>query len=334
MSFLEDYTLLEELGNGGFATVYKVRHNKLGYIRAIKVLKTLIAGGESDPAYQKFLEECQVLLRLGNGSHPNIVNIFQPCLKDMRAFVEMSYVDGMDVAHLIKKKDNFLEVDEVTNLLVQISDALAYCHEDIYKFCMNRDEDDLKDDPNDGSKVLIDDETKQRLINKYRVVHNNIHSGNIMRRENGTYVLMDFDLAIDGDEVVSSSRLANGVPEFMAPEKWNGGSITSQSDIYSFGVVLYECLAGRVPFMYDYRNNCPEDARKMLYEAHKEKTPEPVLPLRKAAFEKSHKGQTYTKDYPDWLEEVIMKCLAKKPADRFANGKELHDFVVKQLGNK
>ena len=56
MAFLEEYTLLDELGQGGYATVYKVRHNNLGYIRAIRVLNAIIAHGETDKTYQKFLE--------------------------------------------------------------------------------------------------------------------------------------------------------------------------------------------------------------------------------------------------------------------------------------
>ncbi len=98
----EDYTLLDELGQGGFATVYKVRHNKLGYVRAIRVMNASIAMGEEDKTYQKFLEECKLLLRIGNGNHNNIVHIYQPLLKGQSALVEMDY-----------------------------------CHEDIYKFCMD-----------------------------------------------------------------------------------------------------------------------------------------------------------------------------------------------------
>lgn len=71
MPFLEDYILLDELGQGGFATVYKVKHRSLGYIRAVRVLHQLIAKGEEDKTYQKFLRECRILLRLGNGNHPN-----------------------------------------------------------------------------------------------------------------------------------------------------------------------------------------------------------------------------------------------------------------------
>ena len=335
MVFLEDYTLLDELGQGGYATVYKVRHNNLGYIRAIRVLNAIIAHGETDKTYQKFLEECKLLLRLGNGNHPNIVHIYQPLLKAQRAIVEMDFVDGKDLYHYLEDKHSFVEIKDVLRLLSDIGSALSYCHEDIYKFCMDKDEDNLQDDPEDGRKVLLDNKTKQRLINKYRVIHNDIHSGNIIRREDGSYVLLDFGLAIEGDSVVRSSRRKNGAPEFKAPEKWENDSIlTTQSDIYSFGVVLYEYLAGRVPFLFDKKNSNPVEAEYLLGKAHKEQQPASIFDLRKAAFEHSHPGETYEKDYPEWLEMLIMKCLSKSTKDRFKNGKELYSFVLEYTNNE
>ena len=332
MAFLEEYTLLDELGQGGYATVYKVRHNKLGYIRAIRVLNATIAHGESDKTYQKFLEECKLLLRLGNGNHPNIVHIYQPLLRAQKAIVEMDFVDGKDLFHYLQDNSSFVEIEDVMKLLTDVGSALAYCHEDIYKFCMDKDEDDLQDDPNDGGKVLLDAETRQRLINKYRVIHNDIHSGNIIRREDGNFVLLDFGLAVDGDEVVRSSRRKNGAPEFKSPEKWdNEGVLTTRSDIYSFGIVLYEFLAGRVPFTFDKKNSNPTEAEYLLSKAHKEVAPEPIFELRKQVFERSHPGEIYKKDYPDWLEELIMKCLAKDPNDRFEDGKELFICVQEHL---
>lgn len=332
--FLEEYTLLDELGQGGYATVYKVRHNKLGYIRAIKVLNATIAHGESDKTYQKFLEECRLLLRLGNGNHSNIVHIYQPLLKAQKAIVEMDYVDGPNIYNYLQSKGTFVEIGDVLKLLTDIGSALAYCHEDIYKCCMDRKEDNLQDDPQDGSKVLMDKATIDRLINKYRVIHNDIHSGNIIRRENGNYVLLDFGLAIEGDSVIRSSRKKNGAPEFKAPEKWDNEAIlTTQSDIYSFGVVLYEFLAGRVPFTIDKQIHNSVEAEYLLGKAHQEQRPAPIFELRKAAFEKSHPGEKYHKDYPDWLEDLIMKCLEKSPGDRFSSGKELHDFTLKHINH-
>ncbi|MFI3278418.1 MAG: protein kinase [Rikenellaceae bacterium] len=330
--FLEDYTFLEELGKGSYATVYKVRHNTLGYIRAVRVLNAVIAQGEQDRVYMNFLDECRLLLRLGNGNHSNIVHIYQPLLKSQCAIVEMDYVDGRDLYHYLEDESSFVDVVDVIKLVTDIGSALAYCHEDIYKFCMDRDLDNLKDDPNDGTKIFLDDKTRSRLIEKYRVIHNDIHSGNIIRKEDGSYVLLDFGLAIEGDTVVRSSRRKNGAPEFKAPEKWdNDGLLTTQSDIYSFGVVLYEFLAGRVPFPFDKKLSNNIEAEYLLGEAHKREKPMPIYELRKEAFEQRHPGETYKKDYPDWLEALIMKCLEKEPESRYTNGRELFDEVKRSL---
>ena len=332
MSFLEDYVLLEELGQGGFATVYKVKHRQLGYIRAVRVIHQLIAQGENDATYQKFLRECRILLRLGNGNHPNIVHIYQPLLRLQKAVVEMDYIDGEDLSHYLKNCSGFVPVQEVIRLVSDISSALAYCHEDIYRFCMDREEDNLQDDPEDGSKVLIDDATRARLIEKYRVIHNDLHSGNVIRRGNGSYVLLDFGLAIDGDEVVRSSRAVNGAPEFKAPEKWDDESLlTPQSDIYSFGVMLYEYMTGRVPFPIKKGKALSLQALFLLGNAHKTQIPDSIYELRKVSYEAANPGKTYERDYPQWLEDLVMKCLEKKPEDRFKNGKELYDFAIAHM---
>lgn len=78
--FLEDYELLDELGQGAYAKVFKVKHKELGYVRAMRVLNATIAYGVEDPTYRKFLDECRLLLRLNNGNHPNIVHIYPPRL--------------------------------------------------------------------------------------------------------------------------------------------------------------------------------------------------------------------------------------------------------------
>ncbi|MDR0836317.1 MAG: protein kinase [Tannerella sp.] len=327
-SFLNEYEILSSSTSheGAFATVYKVRHKQLGYIRAIRVLRETIVD-EHDEKYRKFLAECQLLLRLGNGGHPNIVRIAQPRLLQGHALVEMEYVYGKDLNDYIIEKNHFIPIDEVLRLVLEISSALAYCHEGIYEFCMDREQDDLQDDPEDGSKVLLDAPTKQRLIDKYKVIHNDIHSKNIIRKYDGSFILLDFGLSIQNGTVVKSSTRKGGVAEYKAPEKWeNEGLISEQTDIYSFGILMYEMLTGRVPFLYN-ENISSTKAEYELMQQHENATPPPIEPLRRAAFEKANSDINYEKDYPDWLEALIMKCLEKQPENRYQNAQQLFDVV-------
>ena len=338
MTFLKEYENLGELGkvgDGAFAQVYKVRHIELGYVRAIRVLKDLITG-EDSKQYKDFINECKCLLRLGNSGHPNIVRIYQPRLIENKAFWEMDYIEGYPVDSFIEKNNYFVPVKEINRFLLDISSALAYCHIDNYWFSLNRDEDRhlIEIDKTDGNKLIISDENRQKLIKKYCVVHNDIKSNNVMRKFDGSYILLDFGLSFGKDKTLSRSSLMNhGGIEYKAPEKWdkNAEQMTERTDIYSFGITLYEMLAGHVPFPYD-NNLSQERANYEVSEHHKHTLPPPIEPLRKAAYETAT-GKTYKKDYPDWLEKVIMKCLEKDPQKRYANGKVLYE-EVKQFVEK
>ena len=178
MAFLGEYTSLGSLGSGGFAEVFKVRHNQLGYVRAIRVLSQIIDSEKSD-IYQKFIQECKVLLRLGNGNHPNIVHIYKPYLKEQKAFVEMDYIDGYNIFDYVTKNDGFIEIDEVLLFTKEISSALSYCHHDIFEYCMDADSDNLQTDPNDGTRFIIDKKKEDELVQKYKVIHNDIPVGGI-----------------------------------------------------------------------------------------------------------------------------------------------------------
>lgn len=324
-SINDEYDKLQILGQGSFATIWKVRHRKFEYVRALKVSKEVIPD-ENDAAYQKFLNECKVLLRIGNGCHPNIVRIYQPRLLDGRASVEMDYVKGLSLNDYMQKV-KCLEMDEIYRLFEQIVGALAYCHHDIYEFLMDPNKDNIASDPNNGQKYRIDAETERQLVKKYAITHNDIHSNNVMRRDyDGGFILLDFGLAIQDGNAVRSSARNGGALEYMAPEKFeDNGIINTQSDIYSLGILLYEALAGRVPFVVDKNrfSSNPIMAQYDIMNMHKTAIPPAIEPLRREAFETAHPGKEYEKDYPDWLENMILKCLEKNPADRYADAKEL-----------
>ena len=322
-SISDEYEKLQRLGSGSFATIWKVRHKSLRYVRALKVSKEEVSS-ETEHAYQQFLKECTVLLKIGNGCHPNIVRIYQPRLLDGRASVEMDYVKGQTLNGYLQKV-KFIEMDEFYRLFEQIVGALAYCHHDIYEFLMDPNVDNLTSDPDDGSRYLIDEETERRLVAKYAVTHNDIHSNNVMRRDyDGSFVLLDFGLAIQDGQAVKTSARTGGALEYMAPEKFEkSGNISTQSDIYSLGILLYEALAGRVPFVLTQGASILDQTA--MYQQHKTGIPPSIEALRREAFEAANPGQTYQKDFPDWLEQMILHCIEKNPADRYQNAKELYD---------
>ena len=332
--FYEKYIKLAHIGKGANAHVYKVRHAELGYIRAIKILNEDIESKE-DRAYQSFLKECKTLLTIGNGAHPNIIRIYGPDLIDNHAIVEMDYVQGNTLDSYIKDK-GFLDYEEVKTFIHDIVGALAYTHHDIYKFLMNPDDDDLQQDPKDGKKYVITPEKEAELVKKYGIAHNDLHSNNVMRRDyDGSFVLLDFGLAVQDGECIKSSRKSDGHPEYMAPEKFDSGDITPRSDVYSIGVLIYEILTGRPPFVLDYdsEGKVSYPALSKICNEHHDQTPPAILPLRKKAFERQIPGAVYERDYPEWLDEVVMKCLAKNPKDRYADAKELLKAIQNALRN-
>lgn len=332
MAVPKEYKKLGGDEGGSFARVYKVRHKKLGYVRAIRELKDHIVASnqeqlEKSDVYRKFLRETEVLLNLGNGSHPHIESInsfgtFQdPDLSDEHiAYWERNYIQGNNLEEYLGENGKFVPIEEVVRMAEQISSALAYCHEDAYRFLMDPNKDMLPDGCVVGSEVE-DMEKRNKLIDKYKVIHNDIHLKNILRRMDGNYILIDFGMAVEGKEAPTLSRCHGGAEISRAPELWSADSTTeptTKTDVYSFGVVLYAWLAGQYPF--------PNDEK--LMDAHKNKQPPHIELIRKRHFEEKFPDQAYKRDYPQWLEDVIMKCLKKDPRERFRNGKELHEYVL------
>lgn len=327
---LGQYEMLANLGSGSNGTVYKVRHHEQGYIRAIKILNGYVEDKNSTK-YESFIHEYRTLTLLGNCSHPNIVSVHKADLLENKAFYEMDFIDGTPLANYIAAKQ-FLPLEEVIKCCRDLLSAMKYCHVGVTEYLYDREEDNIPTDPKDGSKVLIDQATRERLIAKYGIVHNDIHSSNIIKNKyDGRYILLDFGISMQGGKAVRESGLGEGALAYSAPEKILDKKVTFHSDVYSIGVVLFEILAGRVPFpSKDAKGN--DYSSKYMYDFHSSSPVPSIFDLRKAAFESvNDQGKEYQKDYPDWLEKMIDKCLAKNPEDRFTNAEEINRFFLKEL---
>ncbi len=277
---------------GGQGSVYKGR--RIGeIITAVKLLPTpIFSQDEEDKHYRDFSSEVKKLKRVAEEPNPNIVKILSSGVSETGSFpyIEMEFIDGPDLGDLLKPPHApIFTIKEISKVAEQLSNALAHCH-------------------------------------KLDVKHGDIKSNNVkFNEQTGNYVLIDFGLAILSDEERRTSLRRAGAIEFMAPEQ-NEGKMLFETDVYSFGIILYELLAGEVPFPLDGNS---ETARNKVMVAHMETPPPDALALREKTLpdEWTEEQKARQMQVPEWLASLIYKCLEKKPENRFHNGVELHEHI-------
>ncbi|HVW96258.1 MAG TPA: serine/threonine-protein kinase [Mucilaginibacter sp.] len=282
---------LENMGalrTGGQGSVYKGR--RIGpIISAVKLLPTPIhSESKEDKNYRNFLNEVEKLKKVNEIPNPNVVKILNSGITESGSFpfIEMEFIEGPDLEELLKPPhEKIFTIKEVIKLADQLACALSHCH-------------------------------------KVGVKHGDIKSNNVkFNNQTGNYVLLDFGLSVMSDEQRRSSMRHAGAIEFMAPEQ-NEGKMLFQTDIYSYGVILYELIGGQVPF--PLKDN-GETSRNHVMLSHMETAVPDVLELRKQNFPKDWPEREL--DVPAWLLQMMAKCLEKKPEDRYANGSDLHNVI-------
>jgi serine/threonine protein kinase len=293
------FTIVEGLENlgamktGGQGSVYKGRRQASIYT-AVKMLPTPIYNESADDKnYRSFQNEVEKLYKVNEQASPYVVKILSSGLTESGSFpyIEMEYIEGPDLCELLQPPHpQIFPVREAIKVADQLASALAHCH-------------------------------------RVGVFHGDIKSNNVRyNTRSGNYVLLDFGLALMSEEQRRTSLRHAGAIEFMAPEQ-NQGEILPQTDIYSYGVVLYELLAGRVPFVLEGHS---ETARNTVMLSHMEAPVPDVLECRKQHLPADwNEAQTKREtQVPDWLLNIIYKCLSKSPADRYPDGVALQEAVA------
>lgn len=292
------FTIAEGLENmgalktGGQGSVYKGR--RIGeIITAVKLLPTPIySESAEDKNFIDFQNEVQKLKKVNEFPNPNVVKILNFGISESGSFpfIEMEFIEGPDLEDLLKPPhDAVFSIKEIIKISEQLSNALAHCH-------------------------------------KVEVKHGDIKSNNVkFNIHTGNYVLLDFGLAVMSDEQRRTSLRHAGAIEFMAPEQ-NEGAMLYQTDVYGFGIIMYELLAGRVPFPLKDKG---ETARNTVMVSHMEAPVPDVLELRKQNLPENWQAEKkeHEMSVPPWLVSMINKCLEKKPEKRFVNGMQLHDYI-------
>ncbi|TSD67252.1 serine/threonine protein kinase [Inquilinus sp. KBS0705] len=287
---------LENLGalrTGGQGSVYKGR--RMGAIlTAVKLLPTPIHSESlEDKNYRNFSNEVAKLQKVNEEPNPNVVKILSSGITESGSlpYIEMEYIEGPDLCELLQPPhEKIFMLQEVIRVAYQLASALAHCH-------------------------------------KFGIKHGDVKSNNVKYNVNtGNYVLIDFGLAIMSEEERRSSMRHAGAIEFMAPEQ-HDGQMLLQTDVYSYGVILYELLTGQVPFLLSGNG---DTGRNSVMLAHMEAPVPDLVAARKAAIPHSWTvtKQSIEAQVPQWLLQIVTTCLQKNPEDRYKSGIELHEAII------
>src|SRR5215475_5289974 len=245
--------IVEEIGSGGMAVIYKAVQESLNRTVAVKALKTSVA--QDSQFAIRFEREA---LSVSSLQHENIIHIYDFHKLGGAYFIVMEYVEGIDLYDLLDKCP-MLPADVAAIIAMQVARGLDYAH--------------------------------------YRgIIHRDIKPANIMIGKHGGVKLMDFGIARDqafGDLTETGTGL--GTPSYMSPEQILGDKLDFRSDLFSLGIVLYQMITGRKPFIED-------DARTVM---------------QKIRLDRYTQARKVVGSVPRTLERILGRLMEKMPVNRY-----------------
>ncbi len=255
------YRLLERVGSGGMSVVYRAQDLSLGRIVAVKVLHETLT--EDEGFLRRFQREAHAAANL---SHPNIVTVHDIGQDNNRHYIVMEFVDGRTLKQLIRLQNQQgrpLGVAQALDLAIQVCAGIGYAH-------------------------------------RANLIHCDVKSQNILITRDERVKVADFGIARAMSEATQHTvdNQIWGTPHYFAPEQAAGLQATPASDVYAIGVVLFELLTGRLPFIAETHTAL---ALKHMHEPPPRASE--INPL-----------------VPQQLDQILMKVLAKEPAARYRTG--------------
>jgi len=252
------YEILELIGVGGMAYVYKALCHRLNRLVAIKILKEDLANDEE--FQRRFYTESQAVAML---SHPNIVAVYDVSRSENTEYIVMELIEGITLKQYINRK-GLLNWKEALHFTTQITKALVHAH-------------------------------------SRGIIHRDIKPHNIMILKDGSVKVADFGIARLLSVQNTLTQEALGSVHYISPEQAKGSQIDVRSDIYSVGVVMYEMLTSRLPFV----------GESAVSVAIQHISAVPLLP------------RDINPDIPAGLEEITMHAMESDVSMRFASAEEM-----------
>ena len=252
------YEIIELIGSGGMANVYKALCHRLNRYDAVKIMRDDTAANTE--LRRRFRAESQAVAML---SHPNIVSVYDVSHSDDIEYIVMELIDGITLKQYLQKK-SVLDPSEVLNFSIQIAKALEHAH----------------------SKGII---------------HRDIKPQNIMLLKDGMIKVADFGIASLESDIEENNGETVGSVHYIAPEQARGQAPDARSDIYSLGIVMYEMLTGKLPYV----------GASDVEVAVKHMNTDPVSP------------RDIVPDIPEELERICLKAMDSDINERYQTAGEL-----------
>ena len=275
------YRIIREIGRGGLGTVYLAERADESYRKEVAI-KLVRRGLDTEDILQRFRHERQILAQL---EHPNIARLIDGgTTEDGRPFFVMEYVQGETLIKYCEAKN--LAIDERLKIFRKVCQAVSYAHQNL-------------------------------------VIHRDLKPSNILVIANGVPKLLDFGIAkvLTADEEAFTQTIPSlrvMTPEYASPEQVKGDRITTASDVYSLGVILYELLTGQKPYRLTSRT--PEEISRAITEQG------PERPSRhqqvKINDRKSLRGD---------LDNIVLMALRKEPERRYASVERFSEDIRRHL---
>jgi serine/threonine protein kinase len=266
---LGDYELLEEVGRGGQGVVFRARQKSLNRMVALKVIG--LGQWATTAHLRRFRLEAEAAASL---DHPCIVPIYEVGERDGQCYFSMKFVEGGQLDEVVKHKP--ISIRRAAELTAQLARTVSYAHE-------------------------------------HRILHRDIKPGNILLDAKGEPHLTDFGLArlVESESTVTHTLEVLGTPSYMAPEQAAGNNteLTSATDVYGLGAVLYQLLTGHPPFA----GGTTYETIKLLLET------EPGQP------------RLWNPKVDRDLSTICLKCLEKDPQRRYSSAFALGDDLERWL---